>query len=205
MRCPWCGSTELVWDSDRGDVICVRCGSVVDRIYVSMPPRRIESAANFNPPSCRADLSKATRCAHLSRLTKEYLRVMEHVKSKKRLKDVVIDSTRLGEFVRDGSHHVKILKRKPEVISNAVRNEYVRLALSAMAAFPRLYSRTDRAKIALAMLALALASGRVVNVREIAEDSGLSPTHVRRLKKLLSKETDYVSSVRKVLAGLKDH
>ncbi len=203
MRCPWCGSTELVWDSERGDVICVKCGSVVDRIYVSTPSRREEDVPGFNPASCRADLSRARRCAHLSRLTKEYLRVMEHIKSRKRLSDVVIDSSRLKEFVEGSGHRIKVLKRRPEVVSKAVGDKCVRLALNVMASFPRLRSRTDRAKVALAMLALALAMGRKVNVKEVAEGSGLSTMHVRRLKKLLSEEGGYVESVRRALARLR--
>jgi transcription initiation factor TFIIIB Brf1 subunit/transcription initiation factor TFIIB len=37
MRCPCCGSEELVWDYKNGAVVCSSCGCIVDIIYVSQP------------------------------------------------------------------------------------------------------------------------------------------------------------------------
>lgn len=33
MKCPYCGSLELVWDDKSGDVVCANCGSVIDKVY----------------------------------------------------------------------------------------------------------------------------------------------------------------------------
>ncbi len=33
MKCPYCGSLEIVWDNRTGAVVCTRCGSVLDNIY----------------------------------------------------------------------------------------------------------------------------------------------------------------------------
>ena len=33
MKCPYCGSSEIIWDYKTGDLICSKCASVIDRIY----------------------------------------------------------------------------------------------------------------------------------------------------------------------------
>ena len=33
MKCPYCGSSNLIWDSNSGNVVCADCGSVLDTIY----------------------------------------------------------------------------------------------------------------------------------------------------------------------------
>mgnify|MGYP001772548240 CR=1 FL=1 len=35
MRCPYCGSENIVWDNSTGDIICASCGTVLDKIYNS--------------------------------------------------------------------------------------------------------------------------------------------------------------------------
>ena len=38
-RCPYCGSTSLVWDSERGLVICPECGSVISENTIEDLPK----------------------------------------------------------------------------------------------------------------------------------------------------------------------
>lgn len=33
MKCPQCGNDKLVWDFERGEVVCPYCGLVIDTIY----------------------------------------------------------------------------------------------------------------------------------------------------------------------------
>lgn len=33
MKCPYCGSENLVWDYEHGNIVCSECGSVIDQIY----------------------------------------------------------------------------------------------------------------------------------------------------------------------------
>ena len=33
VKCPYCGSSNLIWDNKSGDIICAVCGSVIDKIY----------------------------------------------------------------------------------------------------------------------------------------------------------------------------
>ncbi|MEB3760410.1 MAG: TFIIB-type zinc ribbon-containing protein [Desulfurococcales archaeon] len=38
-KCPYCGSTSLVWDSERGLVICPECGSVISENTIEDLPK----------------------------------------------------------------------------------------------------------------------------------------------------------------------
>lgn len=33
MKCPYCGSNNIIWDDKNGEIICASCGSVLDKIY----------------------------------------------------------------------------------------------------------------------------------------------------------------------------
>jgi len=33
MKCPYCGSSEIIWDYKTGDIICLRCASVIDKVF----------------------------------------------------------------------------------------------------------------------------------------------------------------------------
>ena len=33
MKCPYCGSNEIIWDYKTGDVVCLRCASVIDKVF----------------------------------------------------------------------------------------------------------------------------------------------------------------------------
>ena len=33
MKCPYCGSKNIIWNEESGEVVCANCGAVLDRIY----------------------------------------------------------------------------------------------------------------------------------------------------------------------------
>ena len=44
--CPECGSTELIGDYERAEVVCSRCGLVIDENLVDMGPEWEHSTMN---------------------------------------------------------------------------------------------------------------------------------------------------------------
>lgn len=38
-RCPYCGSTRLVWDEERGYLVCANCGAVIEQLFYEGPTR----------------------------------------------------------------------------------------------------------------------------------------------------------------------
>ncbi len=197
MQCPWCGSRRIVWDMERGEVVCSDCGTVIDRIYVNQ--------INISDPEYlgRQDHQLSGKAGHaptLSKYTLMYLRLLKKIKSSKRLRNIEIDFERFKSALSEDGSQVKVLRRKKELVDAALsRDRRIKAVLKVMLRFPRLYSRTDRAKVAIAMLALALALGREANARKVAEESGVSVMHVRRLERILRRETEFINEVRKVI------
>lgn len=64
MRCPYCGSRNVVWDYSTGSIVCAECGSVLDSIYEY-------DAANFTHSGLSELLP--TYSAILSRKKKVYI------------------------------------------------------------------------------------------------------------------------------------
>ncbi|MEB2836569.1 MAG: TFIIB-type zinc ribbon-containing protein [Desulfurococcales archaeon] len=52
-RCPYCGSTRLVWDEERGYLVCADCGAVIEQLFYEGPTR---SEARWDFQSTRAVL-----------------------------------------------------------------------------------------------------------------------------------------------------
>jgi len=190
MRCPYCGSTNIIWDEERGEIVCMDCGSVIDRIYVSRDDYRVD---DFKPSSPKGSV-------RLSRTTKEFLKLLDKVKTSKKLKGkAVIDSAKFFDYVTGRRGKVKIIKLRTPYLRNLEKDEDISIVLKLIGKFPRLNSRTDRAKIALAMLTISLVKGGNISVSEISRVTGLSRMHVRRLVRELSSQKAFMAEVRKNL------
>ena len=190
MRCPYCGSTNVIWDEERGEVVCMDCGSVIDRIYVLREDFRVEDSRP----------SRSRGSVRLSKTTKEFLKLLDRVKSSKKLKGkAVIDTTNFFDYVNGRRGRVKIIKLSTPYLRNLEKDKDISVVLELISKFPRLKSRTDRAKVALAMLTISLVKGGSINVSEVSRVTGLSRMHVRRLVKELSSQKAFMTEVRKNL------
>jgi AraC-like DNA-binding protein len=78
---------------------------------------------------------------------------------------------------------------------------YVKLGKRVMSKYPRLCSRTDRAKYALAKVAYALATGGSIDIPKLSEELGLSKTHVKRLIKVVYSSGRFIDEVRRLVGG----
>ncbi len=198
MRCPYCGSNDIVWDYVRGDVICASCGTVLERIYVTEQHTNQELVQEpVKTRTCKRYGNN--RRVTLTKYTSEYLKLIDKVKRSKRLKNIVIDSEQLRRYVDGEGPPVKIFKRNPQNVQALLKDPKVKLVLEVMLRFPRLSSRTDRAKVALALMALMLLAGRRINAREVAEKSGISTMHARRLAKTLEENREFVEELKKAI------
>jgi len=52
VECPYCGSRNIIWDYERGEIVCGECGTVFDKIYSFIEYRDEEpiyiSRVNYN-------------------------------------------------------------------------------------------------------------------------------------------------------------
>ena len=181
-----------MWDYERGDIVCPKCGTVVERIYVPPITGREEDREllkSFRRPQPK-----------LSRLSREYLRILHEIKSNKRLSSrAYIDSAKLMDFVKASSNRVKVIRvdlPKPELL----KDPKIKAVLKIVAKYPSLHSRTDRAKVAIALIIYSLIEKGRVNVGEVSRSTGLSRMHVRRLIRLVSREDSFLKEAEYVLA-----
>ncbi len=194
MRCPYCGSSRVVWDYEKGEVICVRCASVIDKIYYdvgnSLSEELMERSLRSN------SYSRYKNYPRLKSITLTYLKFLRKVS---RHKGVVVDNRAFLDYLSGKRPHVKILKR--EFNEGKLRDELINKVINVINKYPRLKSRTDRAKLALALIALGIAKGDNVHnvVSKVREDAKLSTTHVKRLIRLVMRESSFLRDVKEIV------
>jgi hypothetical protein len=132
MRCPYCGSEELVWDCENGAVVCSSCGCIVDTIYVSQPrasgrgssSRAVEKLYRFEKRLRRKVVRKALKRFELEK--RGYIFVngrAVHLRSLAALKNTELNSD-VKRLVDEG---LKVLQQVAPAMSRTIR---ARLALA---------------------------------------------------------------------------
>lgn len=189
MKCPYCGTRDsLVWEESRGTVVCSECGTVVDSIYVSggRPNHELE-------PLIRDRGSVTLRIfGKMSDPSVKYLAILREIKHKPLL---YIDCDSFNRYLVLGKR-IKVIRRRFSPPKSEVLDMLVRL----MSKYPKLCSRTDRAKYAIAMIAYTIITEGSVDVPRLSKDLGLSKTHVRRLLRVVRSSQDFLNEVRRWLS-----
>jgi hypothetical protein len=187
MECPYCGSVNsLVWDMSRGVVVCSECGTVLDLIYVSYGNPEYE---HENPKSMNVHTFKKTK--KLTEASLKYLEILKEIKYNPML---FIDSYSFSRYLVLGKR-VKVVKRRAEL----PKNEVLEAIVSLMSKYPKLCSRTDRAKYAIATIAYTLVTEGGIDPSKLSKELGISKTHVRRLMRVVSESRRFLSEVRRLL------
>jgi len=191
LRCPYCDSPNVVWDYEKGEIICEDCASVVEKIYVSSIDR------NY----CITEIENEKVRIHefmprLSKMTREYLKILKDVGGKD---SIVIDINAFLEYQKTG-RRVKVLRRRASPnVDLLLKDTTIRTTMSILQKYPRLSARTDRAKVAIALLALSLIKGAQDDISSLTKETGLSKVHIRRLEKLILKERLFIEELKEVI------
>ncbi len=193
MRCTYCGSTSILWDEFRGDVVCLNCGTVIDRIYVASPTSPGNGAEQSLSRNHVRERAGSRVKASLSKHTRLYIKLLKKAKEK----NLIIDNEKFLDHIYRGKPLVKVFKRRK--IVGLDEESSVRMVMNIMGKYPRLNSRTDRARVALALISLKLVRGERNYVKSVAQLTGLTEVHVRRLTYLLKNNRDFIDEVRKAL------
>ena len=80
-QCPVCGGI-LVWDYQRGEVICSSCGLVVDRIYDYSPLRENEETITWRNIKIRNNPKKNKKLYEYKLHIRLYIKAQSYVKDK---------------------------------------------------------------------------------------------------------------------------
>lgn len=171
MRCPLCGSQNLVWDFERGEVVCASCGYVIEPIYVSNEFRQVHEGSR------RVVKGYVT----LTKETRKFLELMKYVKSSG--KELYIDWDSFREYVRTGKR-VRVLKLRVRPVPENLK-DVVEPVMKIIDRYPRLSSRTVRGKVAASLLALYLALGTRPSLTALSRLVGVSRTQLARIMRLI--------------------
>lgn len=184
MGCPYCGAeNSLVWDESRGTVVCSGCGTVVDLIYVSV------GGLGYEPGLSNGRTSAITRkFGKLTDASIKYLMILEEIKCSPQL---YVDSDSFDRYLILGKR-VKVIKRKVAMPKDKTLDDIVTI----MTKYPKLCSRTDRAKYAIAAIAYTLVVEGYVDPSKLSKQLGLSKTHIRRLLRVVRSSQRFLSEVR---------
>ena len=181
-----CGPENIVWDYKKGEVICSKCGTIIDRIY---------SLDNVN-----SGTSDETRYSFVYK-EKYYRWIKNKEKSYKKFKIILnkinkiksktnkieINNDSFEYYIKTGKQ-IFILKNKNE--NNKIFNdeEILEIIEKFIKKDPILNSRTRRAKVAAALIIKSLtvngkSNKKLANkvLKEISQKTGTSISQVRRL------------------------
>lgn len=188
-RCPICGGT-LVWEYQTGEVTCMHCGLVVDRIYDYGPIHESEEVVERrkieikNHPKTNNRLTKTYRL-HIKR----YIMAQRYVKNKPWLEidyDKVIETGKMIHTIKSKAsiQAEKNIEEKRLWVPIKKGLEIIEKT------YPVALARTSRSKYALAyMVYMYVNKNTIPSQHEILETFKISETSYKRLLKIVRKIT----------------
>ncbi len=197
-RCPECGSTSILWDYKNGSIVCGDCGLVIDNIY-DYTYRIQEQNDYYNcKPKLISDYQYITKRSRRYKNMYSRLKMLKPIISRRLKRYLIIDEKALKEYLNGLRSHVKIFKYHKEI---RIPVETKIIIEKVIDKDPVLTSRTDRAKIALALIILDILNNGKPNIRKIARETFISVTHVRRLSKLIEERSHVIGLAKTILAS----
>jgi len=172
------------------------CGTVVGKIY------EYDYLHEHEGQQTLRSSARYHRFRGLSKTTVEYLRISESLKNNKRLqKRGKIDSSRFFRYIKGEIGRVKLIKVDP-VSSSIKEDTRVKEIMKVMSKYPRLNSRTDRGRVALALITLYLLKNYNIRISKVAQLTGLSRMQVRRLIKALGANRKFIEDAKEKLSAM---
>jgi len=186
-RCPYCNSTDLIWDYERGYLVCTSCGSVISQLFADLFMPYPQSNAYTEPQgmySIRESLREKDRRIYARKLSKISKEVYLYEKySKKARKNVEVNIRALLEGTKE-----KIYRHRNDSMLTRLMeddSELKRIIKEIVEKDPVFSSRTYRGKVAIAMMLKYLVRGEEPNLEEIVKKTSISRTHAKRLYNLV--------------------
>lgn len=182
--CTYCRSNYIIWDYERGDIICGNCGAVLEKIYLNGVVKHSVSTAPFKHDH---------KYPLMSKHTKLYLKLMERASRY----GLVVDNEVVMKYFSGKAPLIKVFKQPNSVSPELTNDERVKIVMNIVNKYPRLASRTERAKYALAKIALAMVMNKLnyLNIRRMKDELNISEVHLRRLLKIINENHDFLREV----------
>ncbi len=183
MKCPACYSNEIVWDIRAGVVVCANCGLVIDNIYygydIPLSTIHYQTIELKHYSNHASDLMLRVNQEKVQKV----LELIDVIKKKPYLK---LDTQAVEEFLIGKRPPIKLLKRRKNDLKLLDGRKYIDFIINKVIdRDPILASRTERAKVALALIIKDLIIHGSVRRSYISKVTGLSKTHIHRLINLV--------------------
>ncbi|AWR97242.1 hypothetical protein DFR86_06505 [Acidianus sulfidivorans JP7] len=95
MQCPYCGSTNLIWDEKNGCIVCRDCATIIDSLYDFDQYNTTEIVIDFNKLNIRKS-------------TINFLSLLDNINNKNKYK---IDINNKNKYItEDGIYALQLLK-----------------------------------------------------------------------------------------------
>ena len=191
LRCPFCGSENLIWDFATGSIICTSCGSVIDVIYEYENGHHNPTATYRRSSVVDAVLYKEKTAKNRRRLmlimsrTALYSRIRRRIRKERIVNEEAFIA--LASGVKPQRHLIE--HRMDEKLRRRLATDlsYLVPYLEIVERDPVLSSRTFRGKVAIAMILHSMRTTGRPCLKRIAQELRMSLTHVKRLEKLVLK------------------
>ncbi len=182
LRCPECLSHNIVYDNKRGDIICGNCGLIIDRIYEA-PIKKAEHVQvhdRYLRRKYRKDITLIYR--RISRYNLIVKPIVKNLRRGLKIRDDIASKIINGEEVKMVKTIVKVsFEEVLKNISSSQRETLHNIVTNVLNNYPRLASRTDRVKMALAQLLYdEVVMGRRASILKIARSFKVDPINLRR-------------------------
>ncbi len=183
-HCPECGG-QLVWDYERGEVTCSRCGLVVDRIYY-YGPGRVNEDENIKREQLikRRGPGRRPSTRRYRLYLRRYRLAQRYVRDKPWLEIDYEQVVETGRMVNSIKSRATIIAEK-NIEENELWDPINEVIEILREKYPIALARTNRSKYALAyIIYMVTRKHRFPREEEIIDIFQISETSYKRLLKL---------------------
>jgi uncharacterized Zn finger protein (UPF0148 family) len=219
-KCPYCGSTDFVWDHRRGYVVCRSCGTVIEDVSIDYehpaPKWKFFKELERKAPSARETIIARERVPKFrAQLRESVKRVREYERA---LREARAARERELREARRAYREILALLNKPvilmrvkgSIINERVRefieqNEALKRIVEVLERDPILKGLSYRVKLALALAIRELVKEGAINRYSIWRATRLTTRHNMevQLKKLAERWENIEGDLEKVIRELK--
>jgi uncharacterized Zn finger protein (UPF0148 family) len=193
-KCPVCGG-DLVWDYESGEIVCSRCGLVVDRIYDYGATREREDTIEWREVKIKSNPRK-NKILHRYRLRmKLYVRAKYYVRDKPWLEIDYDKLLRTGRMIRSikSTATIKAEKNIEEKNLWSIIDKGIEFIEKH---YPIALARSGRGKYALAYIIYNyIWKNHIPDPQEVTSIFNISETSYKRLLKLAKKIVSIKASI----------
>jgi transcription initiation factor TFIIIB Brf1 subunit/transcription initiation factor TFIIB len=199
--CIYCGSSEIVYDTASGYIVCSSCGTINDVIYDSSSEIYRRAHGYQRDPGLTGSRDPGKRWGSSANKGSLY-RIYRDLVSSRRLRRGVVVKERTIQDLASGGRKLLVFGHVRDTILSELleRSPVLKKIIDIMREYPSLYSRTNRGRVAAAYLAAKLAIKDPIVFEPLARFFGLSRVHLKRIKISIETTEDLIVKV----AGIGD-